>query len=416
MLLGLFCLVAVGCQKEEKNPPRLIPGSSITPIAQKETNAQNKKGDEIILTAVLTRQNLEQQTLVVTDIEDGNLYELQYAGGTDIRDKYNTIIAASQLKPGQIYEITCSVQGKASRIIQSAQSWENKGINRFSLDKEQGTFTVGSGVYKLSDKTVYLSGGEEILPEEIVDTDELSICGKDKTIYSVTVDKGHGYIELTGINAFLDGYITVGSQKVLPVVLNMVITAPEGTYALYLQKGSQSAMRTVTVERNKTLTADFSEYEQESLQSGTIKLNITPENAVLTVDGVVRNHNNLFNLTYGTHTLIIRADGYETYSGKIVVGSSYFNQEISLTPVTSTSAQSTEETDRTSGYYIRITEPVGASLYVDSIYAGIVPVSIPKTSGKKVITLTKTGYTSKSYTLNINNASGDVSYAFPALE
>lgn len=416
LALVFFCLGAAGCQKKEEKGPQLLPGSSITPFAQKETNAQNKKGDEIVITAVLTRQESDDKTLVVADIDDGNLYALQYTGATDIRDQYDTVIAASQLKQGKIYEITCSAKGKASRIIQSAKTWENKGIERFTLNKEEGTFTVGSSIYKLAETTVYLSGGETVLPEEIVEGDQLSICGRDKTVYSITVEKGHGYIQLTGIDAFLDGYITINGKKVLPVTLNMVVTAPEGTYDLHLQRGNLSASRTVTVARNETLTEDFGEYERESLASGTIKLNITPENAVLTVDGKVKNHKELFNLTYGTHTIVIRAAGYETYSGRIVVGSSYFNEEISLAPEASASSQSPSETDRTSGYYIRITEPVGASVYVDSVYAGVIPVSIPKTSGKKVITLMKKGHVSKSYTLNINNASGDASYAFPELE
>ena len=40
---------------------------------------------------------------------------------------------------------------------------------------------------------------------------------------------GHGYLELTGIEAFVGGYITLGSRLFHKVTDNMMVTAPVGT-------------------------------------------------------------------------------------------------------------------------------------------------------------------------------------------
>ena len=47
---------------------------------------------------------------------------------------------------------------------------------------------------------------------QIVKEDILTLRGIGDKLYSIVVDNGHGYIELTGIDAFVGGYITLGSN------------------------------------------------------------------------------------------------------------------------------------------------------------------------------------------------------------
>ena len=75
----------------------------------------------------------------------------------------------------------------------------------------------------------------------------------------------------------------------------------------------------------------------------------------------------------------------------------------------------TTAADLTKGYSVKITAPEGASLYVDSVYIGTIPCSFDKSSGKKTITVAKSGYTTTSYTILINNVAGNLTYAFPSL-
>ena len=59
--------------------------------------------------------------------------------------------------------------------------------------------------------------------------------------------------------------------------------------------------------------------------------------------------------------------------------------------------------------------PAGAEVYLDGNYVGVSPCSFKKVEGVRVITLRKSGYETRSYTVNIDNAEKDLSYSFADL-
>jgi hypothetical protein len=64
---------------------------------------------------------------------------------------------------------------------------------------------------------------------------------------------------------------------------------------------------------------------------------------------------------------------------------------------------------------ILIEQPAGAMVYIDGAYVGVAPVSTQKVTGAHVITLSREGYQTKSYTVNISSEGGDVTFSFSAL-
>ena len=78
--------------------------------------------------------------------------------------------------------------------------------------------------------------------------------------------------------------------------------------------------------------------------------------------------------------------------------------------------QSTQTTTSTkSSYKVHIDSPVGAEVYLDGNYIGIAPVDFEKKAGNYVITLRKTGYQTRSYTLQVDSEEKDVTYSFSEL-
>ncbi len=60
--------------------------------------------------------------------------------------------------------------------------------------------------------------------------------------------------------------------------------------------------------------------------------------------------------------------------------------------------------------------PEGAEIYIDGIYAGIVPLSFIKPeAGSHVITLSRNGYVTKSYTVSVDDDKSDVTMSFSEL-
>jgi hypothetical protein len=64
---------------------------------------------------------------------------------------------------------------------------------------------------------------------------------------------------------------------------------------------------------------------------------------------------------------------------------------------------------------IYVEQPSGTEVYLDGNYIGIAPASTAKVTGSHVITLSRQGCQTKSYTVNIANDGKDVTFSFSAL-
>lgn len=66
-------------------------------------------------------------------------------------------------------------------------------------------------------------------------------------------------------------------------------------------------------------------------------------------------------------------------------------------------------------YKVFIDAPVGAEVYVDGSYVGIAPVSFAKRQGSFEVTLRRTGYFTRSYTITVDDSNKDINYSFSEL-
>ncbi len=64
---------------------------------------------------------------------------------------------------------------------------------------------------------------------------------------------------------------------------------------------------------------------------------------------------------------------------------------------------------------INTTAPEDVEVYIDDAYKGMTPISITKVLGSHVVTLKKNGYTTKSYTIHVENDNENVFYTFADL-
>ena len=128
-------------------------------------------------------------------------------------------------------------------------------------------------------------------------------------------------------------------------------------------------------------------------------------------------------LEYGLHQMIARAEGYQSVTQYIRVGQESAGINVVLDAnrtedvgTTGTDSSSTDATDTTSGYYkIYVDAPEGVEVYLDGNYMGVTPCNFKKTAGTHVITLRKTGYTTRSYTVQVDEEAKDISYSFADL-
>ena len=417
VLAAIVIICGTGCGST-KSGGTVIPGSAITP-ARKQGNISDIAGDnkDRTLVGLLVAVDTNLKNMHFVDVESGTEYSVVYTGGTDIQDAYGKIKAASTMQPGEIYDVYCDKRGKALKIYGSKDAWERNSISDISFDESKKNITIGQTVLTYTDNIFISSGDSQISMAQIVKEDTLTLRGIGDKLYSIVVDNGHGYIELTGIDAFVGGYITLGSTGFNKVTENMMVTAPVGSYDVEIQNGDMKSTKKVTVRKDETTVLDFSEYQTPATKKGTVNFQVTPSNAVMTIDGNEVDYSKPVSLSYGRHSLVLQANHYTAYTENFVVNSDYTTKVIDMTSTSSASSSTTKTTaaSLTSGYNVKITAPEGAALYVDSVYIGIIPCTFSKTSGNKTITLSQSGYNNVSYTVSIPNTAGDMTYSFPAM-
>lgn len=426
----LIAVLAIGCKKGGNTTNgREVGGINVT---TKETTTEYVRYNTTNQ-AIIVSKDMEKQEVTFVNIGGIDKYTLTYNGGTKIRSKNNSELTMAQMEVGQIVDIYyVSGTQRLMEMYESSTSWKNDSVVKWKVDFEKKRITIGSNSYKYDDNLLISSNGQKISIDEVSDVDELIVRGVENQIYSVVVNKGHGYVRIVDDTNMIGGIIEIGNKIMTLITDDMVLVAPEGTYTLTATKNGKGGSKEINIIRDEELIVSLSEFQQEATRYGSIKFNVNPDDAqaIMYIDGESVDYSDLVELPYGSHTLKITSNNYDTYQKTITVASIYSTMSINLEEDETTSAKEQEETTTGSkensqkettvstgtGTYnnkVFIVAPSGVTVYVDGVSKGISPVSFSKVEGSHTILLMKDGYKSKVYTINLDNTKEDVILSYP---
>lgn len=402
-------------------------------------------------TAVVLSVDASSKAVSLINMETGKQYTLYYDGTTYVKDKYEGPMTISQIKAGDIVDVMfLKGKKKLASIQKSPKAWVYNGISNYDLAGANRTASIGSQTYSLPAGVVVLSSGRRMGTEEVVSQDEVTISGIDHKIYSVNVDRGHGYLRLKNDQPLLGGWIEVGNRVIRQITEDMLITVPEGSYQVVLDNNGVGCVKEITVERDKEVLLDVSDVEIAEDKTGVILFEVTPASAKISVDGKPVEAGTAVELRYGIHQVVLEASGYDTLTKYIQVGSE--RAAISFTLEESRKSDSRDRTlsgnnaeripwqdtfdsvskdsvsrnslnsmsqnalTTTNNNKVYVDSPKGAEVYLDGNYVGVAPVRFTKSPGRHEITLKKSGYKTKTYSIYLENNKRDETYSFSDLE
>lgn len=370
-------------------------------------------------TAILVDKNSDDNTVTFLNLELGRRYTLSFDGTTRLYDKYNESVSLEQIKKGDIVDITFLKSKKHLTTMRlSAQAWSYDNVERYEMNTVRGEVSIGTETYKLTENTQYLSGGRNIELMDLNAADVLSFQGLDNSILCVRVEKGHGYLRLVNDENFVGGWIEIGQSQIQQITEDMLLTVPEGSYQVNISNNGGGGIKNVVINRNEETTLDIGDLEVAEVKTGMVLFSLSPSSTELYIDGEKVDASQPITLEYGIHQLIARADGYKSITQYMRVGQESAGIDIVLDSVkedeeeSSSSTTSTENDTATNYYKVYVDAPEKAEVYLDGNYVGISPCSFRKTTGAHVITLRKTGYETRSYTVQIDDEKKDVTYSF----
>lgn len=424
-------------------------------------------------TAIVIAKQEKQNKITFLNLTKKRNYTLNYDGTTKFMDKYGTQISVSQLQEGEMVDVQFLKDEKLlSSLTVSSEIWTLNDISKFELDLDAGRMKIMDEYYTLDETTVVLSAGNQVEFLDINAQDILQIKGIDHKIYSITIQKGHGYLRLENEEYFIGGWIEAGQKVIQKIEEDMLLTIPEGNYEVYLSHNGIAGTKEVEIKRGKETLLDVGDLKKEDLvKYGNLVITVDPADASVYIDGKVVDTSRIIKATYGLHQIMAKAEGYDTVIQYIRVTENSATIAISLDEETvrtvsdnsitdSTDNSSNNSTDSnkdsnkdsdstttnsnntskdntsidsststsstvsggnasssasTTGYKVTIESPVGAEVYVDGNYVGIVPASFSKKSGSHEITIRKSGYQTRTYTVNVDDEDKDTSYSFSDL-
>lgn len=371
-------------------------------------------------TAVIKEINTENGKITFMNIDTGKYYTLTYDGTTVVQDKYGSAMSVSQVEIGNIVDVNfLRGKKKLSGMKLTETAWEYGDIQKFKFDSIRKNAEIGENLYNLQNGMVVLYDGKEAQIEDVVKGDTISISGIDHNVYSIVLEKGHGYLKLSNDEYLTGGWIEVGQTIIQQITQDMLLTVPEGTYDVHLTAKGIDETRQITVYRGQEVMLDVSDIKAEAPQMGKIIFAVTPSMAKVYIDGTEVDITAPVELEYGVHQMIVMADGYDSVTQYIKV-----RQELASISVTLEESEEGVEEEKTptvsgnemsTSYRVYIDSPSDVEVYLDGIYMGISPVNFKKEQGIHTITFRKNGYVTKSYTIQIDGEEKDVTYSFTDL-
>ncbi len=476
-LVGLLCMMLSGCGSDQGVQIGFLEsgGGNAEETESADTGFRIMEPGEYDSkdTAVIVKVMENEKKITFLNRIVNKNYTLHYDGTTVITDKYGEAMSAAQLSPGDIVDVNFQhIPKKCVSIAVSSAAWDVDVTTGFEVNQVRGQITFNGELYTLADRMVMLSQGEEIELTDLNERDVLSVQGIDNTVYSILVDKGHGYLRLTGTEYFVDGFIEVGQEMVQRITEDMLLTVPEGEYAVVVRNGRHGGSKNTVIYRDEETVLDVSDLKGEEIKTGNVFFTLTPADASVYIDGEKIDTSTYVTLEYGIHQMIVKASGYETISQYLKVGQENANLNVEMEPDGSDknvdgdtqgvgdgidgigeensdegvkteigdAASETADDDKNneksnnkkdstntdkipdgevvSGngtWRVKINAPKNVEVYLDGSYVGLAPVSFSKKAGTHVISLRKNGYQTRSYTIQVDDEEKDMELSFSEL-
>lgn len=358
--------------------------------------------------------------------------EYGYSGATAVYSKNGRDMSMAEISAGEVFEVCLDDAAAGVASLKEPEDVTEIENAQVSFDAEQKRLTVQGVTYAYSDQMVALSDGKLIQPMEITPDDEVTFRGVKGQAYSLVVTRGHGYVRLRKYDDFVGGTLTVQGEAILPVSKGMLLLLPEGTQTLTMENGDLTGTAQVQVRRGQVTKLDISRYQSQMPDTARVTFEIEPEGAELYINGTLTDYSGPVPLRYGNHSVKVALEGYNDYTGVLEIKDAGPVIRIDLAEESAEVAQDPEEKSESSvskddsgkavadaeydvDHKITISAPAGAEVYINGTHKGQVPCSFTKMIGDVTLTLSKDGYTTKSYSVKISDDSQDVSWSFPEL-
>ena len=315
------------------------------------------------MSAMITGISIEPRGLVLLDLDNLLTNDIPLYQDTEILDRYDNNMTFSNLRIGQLVNISYdATELEILTIQENPDAWERGERTNVNVDVDNRRIFAGVESFDFNNQTLVLHRGEPFPIEQIGPGDSITIIGIRTTAWVIQIDASTGSVEVLGADNIINGRITIGNLH--PLFLSEIsqpIDVPEGQHRIVIEGDNINTFSDdIMVIQGQTMPLNLGNIE---ITRAALSINVTPSTANIFVNGDSFSSNPTL-LPFGEHTIRVEHEGYEGEERTITL------EEPTTTISFTLEAEEVEEEILT-GTAVIFTTPSGATVYVDGQQAGV---------------------------------------------
>lgn len=394
LVIAVILTVAFGSMKKKPNDKNTV-DQDIT-VDNNVDNDDKQEAKYVRTLGVVKDVDDKNDQLTILDIQNNESVTLKIDSAVDIKDEYGSLMTLVQFNVGDMIETKYDNHEKRPEFIhKTAKTWKRSKIDGVVVDRENKTITVGNDIYNYTDDLVTISFDMDNLAPE----DEVTLMGYKDNVWTIKLEKGHGYISLNNHSNFIGGILEIGTNKTVNIKQNTLVAVPVGVHDIVVTNDQLTYETEVMVEKDQKVVVDV---KDATPRKGMVQFSVAQADVSFSINGeTYSDFSTPIPFDYGTYTIKIVKDGYVDWENELIVNKPFTTFEIDL------------EKKPT---YIHVDSPEGADIYIDGNFIGVLPITTPIEPGEHTVTLRRDGYFSKMYEIVVKDNGEDSYQTFPELE
>ena len=390
LLLGVVACIAAfalvfnsmrddeGKSKTSEQPTASV-SASAEPAASEAASEEPAASEPMTAVSMLLAVNTENRTISVYDATNQRQRGFEVTTDVALKDKFGQEIVLGYLAVGDVVDITLEAETDVLQAVQiSAQAWKQENLTGAVVNAATQTVSIGGKQYTYSDHLLVTYQGNPFDITKLDPAHSFSMCEYESEILSLEVLRAFGYVAIAGNADIMNGKVQIGEDSYTLAEVKEPIKLVEGKHKVVVTgQNIDKFEREVNITAGNTVDVSLRDVK---IKSGQLRIRINEPDAVVRIDGVLKNVAEPITLAHGTYTLRVEKEGFEPYEAKLNFREASSEVAITLQRIVQMKT-------------FRITTDPGSGLvYVDNTYIGVAPVTVTAEYGPHTIKAQKPGY------------------------
>lgn len=333
---------------------------------------------EYTFTGVIRETNFEEEYFIIYDFKTNKAHTVKGKPSSKYQDRFGLPLTIRELQIGDIVDFSFDTENYINYIKINPDTFSLDNVRPEKIGIVESVIRLNGYEYDVSTTADIYQGTSLLTLSEISTADKISVKGYHDTIYSIKVNGTSGTLTLINKPNLANGIIEIDRDFFKPLDTVTSVELEEGEHKIVIKCSTLDPyLKDFTIEAGKETILDLADLQNKP---GNLLLDVNVADYTLYLNGETIETGAPLSLIYGTYSIKLVKEGYETYETQIIVNKPNDTVEIKM-----------EKLEKT-GNLTLSSNPSGAQVFIDNILVGETPIKYKLAHGTHTIKLALDGY------------------------